>query len=168
MTAKAKQAAVFFLTAGCGVLFDQLTKRIALSKLELYKPVPLISGVLEFLRIENQGAAFGIMQGRMSFFYIITFIVLAFLFYVLVRLPEDGKYTPLLICMSFIAAGAVGNLIDRVFRRSVVDFIYFKPIDFPVFNVADIYVTCATFFLILLILRFYDEKDFDFLSRKKR
>lgn len=168
MTTKAKQAAVFFLTAGLGVLFDQLTKRLAVAKLALYRPVPLVNGVLELLRIENQGAAFGIMQGRMSFFYIITFIVLAFLLYVLVRLPEDRKYTPLLICMSFIAAGAVGNLIDRVFRRSVVDFIYFKPIDFPVFNVADIYVTCATFFLMLLILRFYDERDFDFLSGKKR
>ena len=48
-----------------------------------------------------------------------------------------------------------------------MDFIYFKPIDFPVFNVADIYVTCSTFVMVILILRYYEDEDFAFLSLKK-
>ena len=69
--------------------------------------------------------------------------------------------------LAFLLAGAAGNLIDRAFRQSVVDFIYFKPIDFPVFNVADIYVTCSTFVMVILILRYYEDEDFAFLSLKK-
>ena len=63
-------------------------------------------------------------------------------------------------------AGAFGNLIDRVFRGYVVDFFYFKWIDFPVFNVADIYVTVTMILLLILILFFYKEEDLDFLNRK--
>jgi signal peptidase II len=67
--------------------------------------------------------------------------------------------------MVFIAAGAVGNMIDRVFLGYVRDFLYFSLIDFPIFNVADIYVTCATILLILLLLFYYkEEDDFAFLS----
>ena len=61
-------------------------------------------------------------------------------------------------------AGAFGNLIDRVFRGYVVDFFYFKWIDFPVFNVADIYVTVTMILLLILILFFYKEEDLDFLA----
>ena len=65
-------------------------------------------------------------------------------------------------------AGAAGNQIDRVFRHFVVDFIYFKLIDFPIFNVADIYVTVSAFLLILLVAFYYkDEHDFDFIFSRK-
>ena len=125
-------------------------------------------GILEFLRIENHGAAFGILQGQMSFFYVISAVVGVVILYVLLQMPCEAKYFPLLVTVSFIAAGAVGNLIDRVFRKSVVDFIYFKPIDFPVFNVADIYVTTATAVMMFLILFYYKDEDFDFLKRSRR
>ena len=156
-------AAVTLVAAG----LDQLSKRWVLANLGDHEPVPLIPGVLEFLRIENRGAAFGILQGRMEFFYLITAVVAAGILYVIFKLPEERKFLPLLVTLAFLLAGAAGNLIDRAFRQSVVDFIYFKPIDFPVFNVADIYVTCSTFALVLLILRFYEDEDFAFLSRKK-
>ncbi|MDY3716667.1 MAG: signal peptidase II, partial [Blautia sp.] len=69
----------------------------------------------------------------------------------------------------FITAGAIGNLIDRVRLGYVVDFIYFSLIDFPVFNVADIYVTGSMILLILLVLFFYkNEEDFAFLARSKK
>ena len=90
---------------------------------------------------------------------------------VLVKLPTERKYMPLLVILSFISAGAAGNFIDRVMRRSVVDFIYFVPIDFPVFNVADIFVTCSTALLVILVLFYYQESDFNFLkdgARKKK
>ena len=61
----------------------------------------------------------------------------------------------------FLSAGAIGNYIDRVSNNYVVDFIYFSLIDFPVFNVADIYVTVAIFFLLILILFYYKDEDLD-------
>ena len=64
-------------------------------------------------------------------------------------------------------SGAIGNLIDRCFRKYVVDFFYFKLIDFPVFNVADIYVTSAAIVLIILIMFYYKEEDFDFMKISK-
>ena len=66
-----------------------------------------------------------------------------------------------------MSAGAVGNTIDRVYFGYVTDFIYFKLIDFPTFNVADIWITCATFILLFLILFKYKEDDFDFLKSNK-
>ena len=67
-----------------------------------------------------------------------------------------------------ITGGAVGNFIDRVFRHYVVDFIYFELINFPIFNVADMYVVCAAALLIIVSLFVYkDDTDFDFLSFKK-
>ena len=164
---KNTQTALFAAVTLVAAVLDQLSKRWALANLGDHEPVPLIPGILEFLRIENRGAAFGILQGRMEFFYLITAVVAAGIIYVIFKLPEERKFLPLLVTLAFLLAGAAGNLIDRAFRQSVVDFIYFKPIDFPVFNVADIYVTCSTFALVLLILRFYEDEDFAFLSRKK-
>jgi signal peptidase II len=72
---------------------------------------------------------------------------------------------PMRVCLCFIAAGAVGNFIDRLLFSYVRDFIYFRLIDFPVFNVADIYITCATAILMLLALFYYKEDDdFNFLK----
>ena len=167
-TTKQFQLLLFLVITAAAAWFDQFTKKWALANLGDHEPVPLIEGVLEFLRIENRGAAFGILQGQMSFFYIISAVVGAVILYVLLKMPCEKKYFPLLITLSFIAAGAVGNLIDRTFRKSVVDFIYFKPIDFPVFNVADIYVTTATAVMMLLVLFYYRDEDFDCLKRSPR
>ena len=167
-TTKHFQILLFLVITVTAVWFDQFTKKWALANLGDHEPVPLIEGILEFLRIENHGAAFGILQGQMSFFYIISAAVGIVILYVLLRMPCETRYYPLLITVSFIAAGAVGNLIDRIFRRSVVDFIYFKPIDFPVFNVADIYVTTATAVMMILVLFYYKDEEFDFLKRSRK
>ena len=167
-TTKHFQIFLFLVITVSAVWFDQFTKKWALANLGDHQPVPLIEGILEFLRIENHGAAFGILQGQMSFFYIISAAVGIVILYVLLRMPCETRYYPLLITVSFIAAGAVGNLIDRIFRRSVVDFIYFKPIDFPVFNVADIYVTTATAVMMILVLFYYKDEEFDFLKRSRK
>ena len=68
----------------------------------------------------------------------------------------------------FLFAGAVGNLIDRIKDGFVVDFLYFELIDFPVFNVADIYVTCSVFVLFLLVMFKYKDADFEFLKSSKK
>ena len=75
---------------------------------------------------------------------------------------------PLRAVALFIASGAVGNMIDRVALGYVVDFFYFELIDFPIFNVADIYVTCATIILAILILFYYKDEELDCLFPKKK
>ena len=73
----------------------------------------------------------------------------------------ERKYLPLRACAVLIAAGAVGNFIDRIRLGYVVDFLYFKLIDFPIFNVADIYVTVSTALFIVLLCFYYKEEDID-------
>jgi signal peptidase II len=83
------------------------------------------------------------------------------------RVPGGPKYLPLRLVLIFICAGAAGNLYDRVVLHYVRDFIYFSLIDFPVFNVADMYVTVSVFVLIILIMFYYKDEDFQFLDRSK-
>lgn len=149
------------------ILLDQVTKLLALQNLKGQNPVTLIPDVFQLLYVENRGAAFGILQNRQWVFLIITVIVLAALVWALPKIPQERHFLPLTLCLCFIGAGAVGNMIDRIFRGYVVDFFYFKLIDFPVFNVADIYVTTAAVILIVLIVFLYKEEDFDRIFPKK-
>ena len=129
-------------------------------------PIPLIPGILELRYLENRGAAFGILQNKQWFFVLVTLIILALILYIFLKLPEDRKYTLLTVLLLFIAAGAVGNLTDRLLQNYVVDFIYAVCINFPIFNVADMYVSVSTCFLVLSLLFYYKEEDFSFLSKK--
>ena len=80
-------------------------------------------------------------------------------------LKNSGAAFGLLV---LIASGAAGNMIDRIRQDYVIDFIYFVIINFPIFNVADIYVTVATFVFVLLFLFYYQENDFNFLSFRQQ
>ena len=141
------------------IIADQLTKLWALADLRGSEGIPVISGVFELQYLENRGAAFGILQDKQILFLLITVAVAVLLTYIYIRIPEERKYTPLRICYVLLMAGAFGNLIDRVARGYVVDFFYFKVINFPIFNVADIYVTCSAIFLAVLLIFFYNEED---------
>lgn len=163
MGKKAKPAAVFLLL----LLFDQLTKLWAVKILKPIGSIPIIRNVLEIYYVENRGAAFGIMQNKQWFFLLITVAVLVGLVWVFGKIPEEQHFIPLKVCLYFVGAGAIGNMIDRIFRKYVVDFIYFSLINFPVFNVADIYVTVAAFMLVVLMLFFYQEEDLDRVFSKK-
>ena len=154
-----------YMSIGTGIIFfvllvmiDQLTKKLAVLFMKGQDPVILIKNVFQLYYLENHGAAFGILEGKSAVFICITLIVLALIVYFYVRIPFQRKYRILRIFTVLIAAGALGNFIDRITQHYVVDFFYFCLIDFPVFNVADIYVTCATVLLIVTILfRFKDE-----------
>lgn len=153
------------------VLFDQYTKYLAVVHLKGQKPFVLWNGVFELFYSENRGAAFGMLQGRQAFFFVIGILVLAAAVYVMLKLPswKNSRYRWLGICVVFITSGAVGNMVDRIRQQYVVDFLYFKLIDFPIFNVADIYVTTATAILVLLMMFFYTDDDlniFRFSERK--
>lgn len=146
------------------IAVDQATKYLAVENLMNQKPYVVWEGVFELHYLENRGAAFGLLQGQKIFFVLITLIILAVIVYVLVKAPYQKLYTKLHITLVFIASGAVGNLIDRLRYDYVVDFLYFSLINFPIFNVADIYVTLASFYLVILLLFVYKESDLEFLT----
>lgn len=160
-----KQIRIFIYIIGL-IIVDQLSKVWALSVLRGKQAIAVIPNVFELSYLENRGAAFGILQDRQIFFVLITGAAAVLLTFIYRRIPQTKKYIPLRISYVLIMAGAFGNLIDRVFRGYVVDFFYFKLIDFPVFNVADIYVTVTMILLLILILFYYKEEDLNFLSRK--
>lgn len=136
----------------CGGLIaaDLLTKLTA-SKLGS-REVVLIPGVLSLSYIENRGAAFGIMQGRQWLLIVISAVIIAAAVVFCIRRIRDTRYRYLRVLTVFLVAGALGNMIDRIMLGYVRDFIYFKLIDFPVFNVADIYVTVSAVLILIWII----------------
>lgn len=146
------------------VLCDQLTKIAAIESLKNKPAIELIPGVFQLQYLENRGAAFGTLQNQRWLFLMIVCIVLAAVVWSFVKMPTTKHYTPLRIVAVFVAAGAIGNMIDRLKNGFVVDFFYFSLIDFPIFNVADIYVTVSMAVLFLLILTLYKDDDFHFLK----
>ena len=155
----AKKMSVYLFAVVLLVGLDQFAKYLAVVGLKGKEPVALIPDILLLLYTENTGAAFGIMKGKQWFFYVIALIVVIGVTAAYHRLPSGKRYLPLRMDFAFITAGALGNVIDRLRLGYVVDFIYFKPIDFPVFNVADIYITCACAALIFLFLFYYKEDE---------
>jgi len=149
------------------ILIDQFTKLLAIKKLKDNLSFSIIPHIFELQYLENRGAAFGILQGQKYFFVIITVIFLAILFYIYNSIPGESKYVYLRIVMILFFSGAIGNFIDRIKNNYVVDFFYFTPVNFPIFNVADIYVTSGAFFLIVLVLFYYKEDDFAKIFSKK-
>ena len=128
----------------------------------------IIGDAFVFSYLRNSGAAWGMLSGRINLFLVFTVIVMLIVTYVIINLPATRKYMPLLITCTLLVSGAVGNFIDRVRFGYVRDFIYFKLINFPVFNVADCYVTVSVALLIILILFVYKEDDFGFLKLSKK
>lgn len=147
---------------------DQLTKYSAVRYLKGQPSVPILKDILVLQYLENKGAAFGMLQNQKIFFIFIEVLILFVIAFVLFRMPSDKKYTLMHVILVFVAGGAVGNMIDRVVQDYVVDFIYFVLIDFPIFNVADIYVTFATAVFVIAVLFYYKEEDFAFLSVKQK
>ncbi len=147
--------------------FDQLTKLYALNYLKDKESISIIPKILRLYYHENTGAVWGIMSDQTGLLAIISIVILAFMLFIYFKIPNSKKYNYMELILVFITAGAIGNLIDRIFRKYVVDFIYFELIDFPIFNIADTYISVSAFFLIILGLFYYKDEDFNFLSRKE-
>lgn len=147
-----------------GVALDQFTKYLAITYIK-ETPITILDGVFQLRYLENRGAAFGMLQNQQWFFLIITLITLCIVTYIYVKLPRKKHFNLLRICMIALVAGAIGNMIDRIRLGYVVDFFYFELIDFPIFNVADIFATVSTIALIILFLFYYSEEDFDSIFR---
>lgn len=147
---------------------DQLTKYLAVIHLKGKPSIPIIKDILVLQYLENKGAAFGMLQNQKIFFLFVEVLILLVIAFVLFRIPAHKRYTWMNIVLVFVASGAIGNMIDRVAQDYVVDFIYIALIDFPIFNLADIYVTWATAVFVILVLFYYKEEDFVFLSIKQK
>lgn len=149
------------------VIIDQYTKFLAKTNLENKDPIAIIEDIFELHYLENTGAAFGMLQDQILLFVIITVITILAILYIFSKIPYERHYTPLRYILIFIIAGAIGNCIDRVLNSYVVDFLYFKLIDFPIFNVADSYVSVSAILLVLLFVFYYKDEDLDFINFKK-
>lgn len=170
MNNKKRVFSLLFYIIGIAVLteLDQITKVLAESKLMGKPDFKVIGDAFVFSYLRNEGAAWGMLSGKINLFLIFTVIVVLLVTYVIINLPVTKKYVPLLITCTLLVSGASGNFIDRVRFGYVRDFIYFKLINFPVFNVADCYVTVSVVLLIILILFVYKEDDFNFLKISKK
>ena len=172
------------------IFLDQITKKVAQLHLKNNDAIPIIPEVFELKYLENTSAAFGMdpisllhkifqfdiftnnpalyLNVRMGFFYLITFVVILILIHIYTRIPNEKRFRYLDYVLLFFIAGAIGNFIDRVSLKYVIDFFYFKLIDFPIFNVADIYVTCAAFAMIGLGLFYYKDEDLEQIFPSKK
>ncbi len=140
------------------IILDQITKYLAIG---LKKgSIKVVKNFMELVYVENRGAAFGILQGKKIILVFFTFFIIAALCYFIYK-SRSRLSTISKVSISLIIGGAIGNLIDRVFRYFVIDFIsvtFPNGYEFPVFNVADIAVVCGTF---LLIIAFVKTDDFE-------
>ena len=145
---------IYIIIIVLGIILDRLTKNYAINNL-IENPY---SGTLfNFTYLENRGAAFGILQNRRIFFIILTLaIVCALVYYFLKNYKTNPKV--LNIALAMIISGAIGNFYDRLFQGYVVDFIEFAFVNFPVFNIADIFVTIGSILLIIYMI-FFEESE---------
>ncbi len=154
------------------VFLDQITKLLAVAHLSPEnsgRDVIVWDGVFRLRYLENRGAAFGIMQNKTVLLGITTCIVFLAICWLFTRIPAEKHYRALQCIAVLIMAGAIGNFIDRMRLGYVVDFLYFELINFPIFNVADIYVTCSVILFLVLFLFYYKEEDLDrILSFRKK
>lgn len=135
---------------------DQLMKYFAVMHLTKLNTIPLIADVFHLTYCENPGAGFGIFADYTWLLSIFTAaVVFAVVVCVVIKRP---KHPALITALTFMTGGAVGNLIDRVRLGYVVDFLDFRLINFPIFNVADCFVTVGAVILAVYII-FFSEKD---------
>lgn len=173
------ERAIFWITFATEVfalvLLDQMTKFFAIIKLKHQDSKTVIDGVLGLTYLENKGAAWGVLSGRLSILVILTVLLIPIFVYMTNKLRVNGyllgdnrKVLRVFIKFDMILmlAGAIGNLIDRIVRGYVIDFFEFKFIDFPVFNVADCYITVGSAIFIIIYLFIIKDEEVNLLMGK--
>lgn len=138
------------------LILDQFTKAYIVKTMSVGDSYSVIPGFLNITSHRNTGAAWGILSGKMGFFFLVTIIVLGLLTYFYVK--EARGHFWMQMAISLLFAGALGNFIDRMKNGEVVDFIdtYIFGYDFPIFNVADSSLTVGV--ILILILLLFDSK----------
>ena len=149
---------IYYGIAAIVILLDQLTKWAVAANMEIGERIPLIEPYIGLLSHRNRGAAWGMLEGQMWLFAIVTVVVVGGIVY---YFQKEGKDQPLFAwSLMLLLGGAIGNFIDRMVRGEVVDFISILiPViqyDFPIFNVADASLTIGV--ILVIIYLFLDEK----------
>lgn len=147
--------------------FDQLTKAIITGQFAVSESVDVIKNVFTITYIQNRGIAWGMLEGKKFLFIIITVLILGLCFYIYQNIASNPKYKLFRICMLILISGAIGNMIDRIKLGYVIDFFSFDLINFPVFNVADIYVVCSMFVIFFIILFKFNDEDLSIILKKQ-
>lgn len=150
--------AILVLIAAGVVALDQWTKALTLAADAAGSlPTDSFLGIFRITHVENRGAIYGILQGQTWLFVLVMVLFIVIIGIVIWRKWVTKKFE--WICLAFIAGGGVGNLIDRAFRGgSVTDMIEFSFVKFPVFNVADCFITVGCAALLLYVIFFDREK----------
>lgn len=150
------------------VVLDQLTKIIVDRSMPLHQSTPIIDGLFNLTYVRNTGAAFGIFAGsaeifRRPFLILVSILASVFIIVMMKRLAE--KETGLVIGLSFILGGAIGNLIDRVIYGEVIDFLdfYWRSYHWPAFNIADSFITIGVG---IMLYRLYKHEGDDPFAKK--
>lgn len=140
---------MYFVIIALIIILDQLTKYMIQTKMALNHTIPVINDILHLTYIHNSGAAFSIFQNQRAFLIFLPLVVTIIVLVYMVKKRKSEHWT-LLLSLALIAAGGIGNLIDRIAHGYVVDFIDFRV--FPIFNTADISVSCGCGLLIIYVL----------------
>ncbi len=149
---------IYYGLAAFVIMLDQLTKWLVVKNMEITERISIADPYLGILSHRNRGAAWGMLEGQMWLFYIVTVLVVAGIIY---YFHKEAKGHPLFgFGLMFLLGGAIGNFIDRLWRKEVVDFVdVVIPVinyDFPIFNVADAALTVGV--VIIMIHVIIDEK----------
>ncbi|MGN0085019.1 MAG: signal peptidase II [Atopobiaceae bacterium] len=142
---------LFLAMAAVAVILDQIVKAWVRSALpKTGDTAPFIPGVLRLLHVENTGAAFSMGEGK-GFFFVA--IAVAIFILALLAVWKEELSVPFALALGAVAGGGIGNMIDRLVQGSVTDFFATQFMDFPVFNVADIFVTLGVICVLICLIR---------------
>ena len=157
---KTKKVIISLLIAFLIVVLDQLTKfHITMLMTPYSDEKKVLSDLLVLRYIKNSGAAWGSFSSMTTVLIVVSIVLIIGLGYYYFKIINDDEKRVLRVLIAFVIGGAIGNLIDRVRFGYVIDFIYVKCINFPVFNVADIFVTVSMFVMIFIILFSKDDDE---------
>lgn len=146
---------------------DQWTKYLALTQLQPVGNIEFIQGFMDFTFVENRGVAFGMFSGQRWFILLLTSVITLGLVYYYIKLPKTQEYKPVRFAMVLVFSGAIGNIIDRMRLGYVVDFFEFTFFDWPVFNMADVYVVVGVILMAFLIIFVIKEEEKEVVEIKE-
>ncbi|MCQ9208963.1 signal peptidase II [Granulicatella seriolae] len=141
---------VYFVISVIAIIVDQAVKWWTVANFSEGQGQDLIPGIVNIFYIKNPGAAWGILEGQMLIFYVITFIAVAAMAYLIFK--DRGKSALASLAYALILAGALGNFIDRLRLGYVVDMFRLDFMQFPIFNVADMCLSIGVALLFIYTL----------------
>lgn len=146
------------------IIIDQMIKFVINNNINLYDQNTIIDNFFYLTNVRNYGAAWSILTGSRIMLIIVTILIIIGLYYFFIRKEKLKKYEK--VIYGFLYGGIIGNLIDRIFRGYVIDYLefYIFGYSFPVFNLADILIVISMFFIIISVIK--GDKD-EIVSRRK-